>query len=79
MECADWRNPTPEAVEEAKSKGIDLTDPEVIDMLEEYEEEARIGGKQLGRQNQVQHLVSDSVDICQGERIAPHTQFILQQ
>ncbi len=61
LECADWRNPTSEAIADAKSDGIDLTDPLVIDMLEECEREARVDGKRrLGGQDEPQHLVSDS-------------------
>ncbi len=59
--AADWKNPSTEAIAEAKSKGIDLTDPSVIDMLEEYEEEARAsgGGKRFGQdENHEQNLVS---------------------
>mmetsp|Transcript_38952 Transcript_38952/g.122024 ORF Transcript_38952/g.122024 Transcript_38952/m.122024 type:complete len:556 (-) Transcript_38952:63-1730(-) len=35
----DFRNPTPEMIADAKSKGIDLTDPRVVDMLVEMQEE----------------------------------------
>jgi hypothetical protein len=37
----DFRNPTPEMIKDAKERGIDLTDPRVVDMLTNMKEEKK--------------------------------------
>ncbi|KAA0178351.1 hypothetical protein FNF27_00201 [Cafeteria roenbergensis] len=69
----DWRHPTPEQIADAKTYGIDLTDPDVVEELEEMERD-RFASSAAGKtaaaaaKRAAASAAADKADISRGAK-----------
>lgn len=69
----DWRNPTPEQIADAKTYGIDLTDPDVVEELEDMERDrfaASAAGKSVAAaaKRATASKASDKAELSRGAK-----------